>query len=160
MFLYAVTMVLKRRSTLFTLQMAYMADIINYKNNESKQEEDMKREILTKQLKKKEPVIERSPGRGDGLSSARAHAAECAGTGSIWWAPAQGGRTEGKSRVSSASCRPAGTLWGEDFDGSYPERHFVLFALWKILLNRKECVSTVKTIKLKSESLNATVHFL
>lgn len=32
-FLYAVTMVLKRRSTLFTLHMAYMADIINYKNN-------------------------------------------------------------------------------------------------------------------------------
>lgn len=34
MFLYAVTMVLKRRSTLFTLHMAYMADIINCKNNE------------------------------------------------------------------------------------------------------------------------------
>lgn len=32
MFLYAVTMVLKRRSTLFTLHMAYMADIINYRN--------------------------------------------------------------------------------------------------------------------------------
>lgn len=45
MFLYAVTMVLKRRSTLFTLQMAYMADIINYKTNESNQQEDMKREI-------------------------------------------------------------------------------------------------------------------
>lgn len=35
-FLYAVTIVLKRRSTLFTLHMAYMAHIINCKNNEAK----------------------------------------------------------------------------------------------------------------------------
>lgn len=33
MFLYAETMDLKRRSILFTLHIAYMADIINYKNN-------------------------------------------------------------------------------------------------------------------------------
>lgn len=39
-FLYAVTMVLKRRSTLFTLHMAYMADIINYKINEKQLESE------------------------------------------------------------------------------------------------------------------------
>lgn len=31
MFLYSVTIVLKRKSTLFTLHMAYMADIISWK---------------------------------------------------------------------------------------------------------------------------------
>lgn len=52
----------------------------------------------------------RWPGQGDDLSSARVRAAECAGTGSIWSAPAQGERTAGRSRAFSASCRPAGTL--------------------------------------------------
>ncbi len=42
MFLYAVTMVLKRRSTLFTLHMAYMADIINYNDRKIKDEVNKK----------------------------------------------------------------------------------------------------------------------
>lgn len=59
-------------------------------------------------VEKKTPVW--LPGRGDGLSSDHIRAAECAGTGSILWAPVQDGRKVGRSRASSASCRPGGTL--------------------------------------------------
>lgn len=57
--------------------------------------------------------VVRLPGRGDGLALARTHAAEYAGRGSIWWAPVQGGRTAGRSRASSASCKLGGTLQGK-----------------------------------------------
>lgn len=50
------------------------------------------------------------PGQGDGLSSTRTRAAECAGTESILWAPAQGGRTAGRSRGTLVLYRPDDTL--------------------------------------------------
>lgn len=68
------------------------------------------------------------PGPGGGLSSVHTHVVVCAEAESTWLAPAQGERSAGVCRASSASCRPDGTLQNTDnkLETCYKDRQTVI----------------------------------